>query len=69
MQGKRVLKRNNFINVKNIICIILIIILLFILILTLYIEEKNVSEEVFTPIKAWAQIAPVIDADEAVYIE
>ena len=69
MQGKRVLKRNNFINAKNIICIILIIILLSILILTLYIEEKNVSEEVFTPIKAWSQIAPVIDADEAVYIE
>lgn len=69
MQGKRVLKRNNFINAKNIICIILIIILLSILILTLYVEEKNVSEEVFTPIKAWAQIAPVIDADEAVYIE
>ena len=69
MQGKRVLKRNNFINAKNIICIILIIILLSILILTLYIEEKNVSQEVFTPIKAWAQIAPVIDADEAVYIE
>ena len=69
MRGKRVLKRNNLINAKNIICIILIIILLSILILTLYIEEKNVSEEVFTPIKAWAQIAPVIDADEAVYIE
>ena len=69
MQGKRVLKRNNFINAKNIICIILIIILLSVLILTLYIEEKNVSEEVFTPIKAWAQIAPVIDADDAVYIE
>ena len=69
MRGKRVLKRNNFVNAKNIICIILIIILLSILILTLYLEEKNVSEEVFTPIKAWAQIAPVIDADEAVYIE
>ena len=69
MRGNRVLKRNNFVNAKNIICIILIIILLSILILTLYLEEKNVSEEVFTPIKAWAQIAPVIDADEAVYIE
>lgn len=69
MRGKRVLKRNNFVNAKNIICIILIIILLSILILTLYLEEKNVSEEVFTPIKAWAQIAPKIDADDAVYIE
>ena len=69
MQGKRALKKNNLVNLKNIICIILIIILLAILILTLYIEEKDMSQEVFAPIQAWAQIAPIIDADEAVYIE
>lgn len=69
MEGKRVIRKNNKVNVKNIICILLIIILTGILILTLYIEERDVSKEVFSPIKAWAEVTPVINVDEAIYIE
>ena len=69
MRGKRGLNRKNPINIKNIVCIILIVILTLILILTLYIENHNISQEVFLPIKAWSQIAPTINAAEAIYIE
>ena len=67
MSGKRVVRKKK--NIKNIICIFLIIILTTVLILTLYIEKRNVSKEVFSHIKAWAEITPVINADEAIYIE
>ena len=56
-------------NVKNIICVILIIILLAMLVLTLYIDKRDVSKEVFSPIKAWAEIAPTINVDDAIYLE
>ena len=56
-------------NVKNIICVILIVILLALMILTLYIDKRDVSKEVFAPIKAWAEIAPTINVDDAIYLE
>ena len=56
-------------NVKNIICVILIIILLAMLVLTLYIDKRDVSKEVFSPIQAWAEIAPTINVDDAIYLE
>ena len=56
-------------NVKNIVCIILIIILLALMILTLYIDKRDVSKEVFSPIQAWAEITPTINVDDAIYLE
>lgn len=56
-------------NVKNIICVILIIVLLAMLVLTLYIERRDVSKEVFAPIQVWAEIKPTINAPDAIYIE
>ena len=61
--------RRNKRNVKNIICVILIIILIAMLVLTLYIDKRDVSKEVFAPIKAWAEIAPTINVDDAIYLE
>ena len=56
-------------NVKNILCVICICILLSIIILTLYIEKRNVSKEVFVPIERFSEIVHSITVEDSVYIE
>lgn len=56
-------------NIKNIICVLCIIILLCILILTFYLQNRNVSKEVFVPIESWQAITHDIVVEDSVYIE
>lgn len=56
-------------NVKNIICVICIIILLGILCFTFYLENRDVSREVFVPIESWSAITHEIAVKDSVYLE
>ena len=56
-------------NMKNIICVICIIILLGILCFTFYLENRDVSREVFVPIESWSAITHEIVVEDSVYLE
>lgn len=62
-------EKENRKNLKNIICIVLIVILLAVLLLTLYLENRNFSKEVFVAIDEYNKLSKQIIVEDSVFLE